>query len=75
MVRREYEKLALKYICLQEIGLCAQNVLTIPSSIVNMIGGGDLYDHLMNTRLFTLMTNKIFIQFVKTMRQMVAGMM
>ena len=28
-----------KYTCLQEIGLCAQNVLTIIDSIVNLIGG------------------------------------
>jgi hypothetical protein len=35
-----------KYTCLQEIGLRAQNVLTIIDSIVNLIGG-DLYDHQM----------------------------
>ena len=34
--------------CLREIGLHAQNMLTILGSVVNMIGGG-LYDHLMST--------------------------
>ena len=30
---------AKKDLCLKEIGLCAQNMITILSSIVNMIGG------------------------------------
>jgi hypothetical protein len=36
----------------KEIGLHAQNMLTILSFVVNMIGkrGGELYDHLMNTK-------------------------
>ena len=32
--------------CSKEIGLCAQNTLTIRGSVVNMIEGGILYDHL-----------------------------
>ena len=37
-------------------------MLSFLGLIINMIGGGgDLYDHLMNTSIFTLMTNKIFI--------------
>ena len=43
------------YVCFKEIGLCAQNTLTILDSLVNMIGG-DLCDHLMNMRIFTLIT-------------------
>ena len=46
--------------CLKEIGPHAQNMLTILGSIVNIILG-DLYDHLMSMRIFTLMMNKIFI--------------
>ena len=33
-----------KRVCSEKIRLCAQNMLTILSSIVNMIGE-DLYDH------------------------------
>ena len=40
----------------KEIGLNAQNVISILGSIVNMIGG-DLYENLMNTRIFTLIMN------------------
>ena len=36
--------------------MCAQNMLSILSSIiinvVNIVGGGDLYDHLMSTGTF-----------------------
>ena len=39
--------------CLIEIGLRAQNMLTILGSMVNMIEA-DLHDHLMDTRTFTL---------------------
>ena len=42
------------------IGLRAQNMLTIMSSIINMIRE-DLYDNLMSTQIFTSITNKIFI--------------
>ena len=43
-----------------EIGLQAQNMLTVLHSTVNIIGG-NLYDHLMPTRIFTSTMNKIFI--------------
>ena len=49
---------------LNEVGTCAQNMITILSSIVNMIGGrrgGDLYHHVMSMRIFALLMNKIFI--------------
>ena len=46
--------------CYTEIDLSAQNVITIPGSIVNTIGG-DLYDHLMSTKILTLKMNAIFI--------------
>ena len=45
----------------KEIGLRAQNLLTILGSVVNIIGG-DQYDHLMISIIFTLITNKIFIE-------------
>ena len=47
--------------CSKEIGPHAQNMMTIPGSIVNIIGG-DLYDHLMSTRIFILIKQRIFIQ-------------
>ena len=53
-----------KDMCLNEIGLRAQNMITSLGSIVNIFGregGGDLYDHLVSTRIFTLIMDKIFI--------------
>jgi hypothetical protein len=46
--------------CSKEIGLCAQNMTNILNSIVNIIGG-NLYDHLMSTKIFTLIMNEIFM--------------
>ena len=46
--------------CLKEIGLCAQNMITILGAIVN-ITGGHLHDHLMNMRIFTLIMGKIYM--------------
>ena len=45
-----------------------QNMLTIPDSIFNMIGDPTLYDHILNTRIFALITNKIFIRTPKIMK-------
>ena len=42
-----------KSMCLANIGLNAQNLLTIPGSIVNIIGR-PIYGHLMTSRIFTL---------------------
>lgn len=43
-----------KTTCLTEIGLSAENKLSILGSILNMImEGGDLYDCLMSTLIFT----------------------
>ena len=39
-----------KYMCLQEIGLHAQNVLTTLHTIFNIIKKG-LHDHLMSTKI------------------------
>ena len=50
MVRCRSKNEHQKNICLEEIGLRAQNMLTILGLIFNMEedhGGGDLYDHLM----------------------------
>ena len=54
--KNEYKK----DMCLKEIGLHAQNMITIVSLTINMIGG-DLYDHLLSTKIFTLIINKIII--------------
>ena len=40
--------------------MTAQNMLSVVRLIVNM-RGGELCDHLMSRRIFTLMMNKIFI--------------
>ena len=37
--------------CLEEIRLRAQKMITILGLIINIIGEGDLYDHLMSTRI------------------------
>ena len=43
----------------KKIGLCTQNMLTILDSIVNTIGEDPtVYDHSMNTTIFTLLMNK-----------------
>ena len=44
-------------VCLQEIGLRVQNVITILGSIVSMIEG-DLYDHFMSLRIFISSMNR-----------------
>jgi hypothetical protein len=46
-----------KDVCLKKIKLHAQNILTILVSIVNRIGG-EQYDHLMSTGIFTLIMNE-----------------
>ena len=56
-----------KDMCLKEIGLCVQNLMTFLDLIVNILwgfegrGGGDLYDCLMSTRIFTLVISKIYM--------------
>jgi hypothetical protein len=45
--------------CLKEIGLRAQNMVTILNSIININGG--LYDYLKSTRISIPIRNKIFI--------------
>ena len=47
--------------CLKGIGLHAQSMMTILSSIVNMIGLGQVNrcDRRMSIRIFTLITNEI----------------
>ena len=58
--------------CLQEIGVHAPNMLTIRSSIANMIVGTYM-THLMSTRIFTLILNRRFIQTLKILRKMSTG--
>ena len=52
-----------KDMCFKEIRLHAQNMLTILGLLFNIIGGGGrgLCDHLISSRIFTLMMNMIFI--------------
>ena len=45
--------------CLEEIRLCVQNTLTIIGSIIDIVRG-HLYDHLMSTRISTLIENKVY---------------
>jgi len=56
--------------CLKEIGLCALNMTTILSSIVNTTGRPirRIYEH----KIFTLIMNKIFIWAPKIMRKAAA---
>ena len=51
----------------KKIGLGVQNMLTILSSIVKMIGGH--YDHLTSTRIHNLIMNKIFMWALKLIRK------
>ena len=48
--------------CLKEIGLHAQNITTILVSIVNIKAGGGvgLCDHLMSTKIFTLIIRCLY---------------
>ena len=60
VVRCGSKNIYQKDTCLKEIRLLAQNIITILGSIANIIGG-DLYDHLTNTRILTLVIDKILI--------------
>ena len=40
-----------KKTCIKDIGLCAQNMITILGLMVKIVVG-NLYDHLMSTRIF-----------------------
>ena len=61
--KNKYEK----DICLKEIGLHAQNMITILS--LSQHDWGDLYDHLLSTKIFTLIIYKIIIGAPKIMRK------
>ena len=63
-----------KITCLKEIGLHAQNMLTIIGSRVNIIGKGEtyIYDENMSTRTFTLTMNQILIRALIIIRKSVA---
>ena len=47
--------------CLKEIGLRAQNLITILSSIVNMIGGTYMITYKAHKETLTLIMNKTFV--------------
>ena len=44
----------------KDFGLFTQNMMTIIGLVFNGMGAG-LYDHLVSTRIFTLIINKLFI--------------
>ena len=58
-----------KDVCFEKIGLHTQILLIVLTSIIDIIGIGDLCDPLMNSRIFTLMMYKIFIAVPQSMRQ------
>jgi len=62
-------RLDQKDMCLKEIGLCAQFMLSSQGLIVNIIGE-ELCDHFMSTRIFNLTLNEIFIQALNIMKKM-----
>lgn len=62
-----------KDFCLKEIGQCAQNVVSVLASIVNIIGG-TYVTILITLRIFTLTLNKTFIQALKITRHMTMDM-
>ena len=55
-----------------EIGLRAQNMIPILGSIVNIIGG-NLYDHLISTRILTLIVKKILYELQKLRKVVMAS--
>ena len=60
-----YENGDQKDMCWKESGICAKIMIAILGSTINIIlfwgVGGTLYDHLMSTKIFIWITNKIFI--------------
>ena len=61
VVRCDFTKTDTKIINkhFKEIGLHVLNMITILSSVININGVG-LYDHLMHTQIFNLITDTIF---------------
>ena len=57
MIRRDSKNKHQKNMCSKEIGLRAQNIVTVLSLIVNTTEK-NLYNHLISTRRFTLIMNK-----------------
>ena len=60
--------------CLEEIGHCAQRYAN-HARFSGQHDWGDLYGHLMSTRIFTLIMNKKIVGAPNIMRQMVSGTM
>ena len=64
--------------CLEEIGICIQNmIISIVGSICEIIVGGgegeDLYDLLINMRIFMLIISQIFVRVSKFVRKVAPG--
>ena len=60
VVRCDSKSIYQKDICLQEIGLHAQNMIIVLGSIFDRLCKG-LHDHLTSERIFNLIMNRIFI--------------
>ena len=60
-----------KHVFKRGLTTCSKNVLC--TMLDSQHDCGDLYDHLMSTRIFTLIMNKLFIWAPKMMRQMAMG--
>jgi hypothetical protein len=58
---------------LKEIGLHVQNIITIHCSIIDIIGGGGLYDHVMSMRIFLVVIN-VFLSAQKFTRTVGYGL-
>ena len=64
LVEIDFKNIYQNKACVKATRLRVVNTITILSSIVNPLGGGggeNVYDHPMNTGIFTLTGNKIFI--------------
>ena len=59
--RMDTKRKRKKGMCLKEIGLRAQNLITILSSIVNMIGGTYMITYKAHKETLTLIMNKTFV--------------
>jgi hypothetical protein len=68
VVRFDYKNGYRIDICLKEIGVRAENMITTLGSIVSIIGE-HLYGHLMSTRIFNLILSKTFILALNVIRK------
>ena len=74
VVRGSSKNKYIQDLCSKEMELCAQN-FNHHSRPNNVHIWKNLYDYLMNMRIFTLMMNKIFIEAPKIMRKVATALM